>query len=99
MVCGMTTATLTESLTIAALDDGAAAQPAASLASTVATPGRDRGLSTARAVQRTSERRRAQAEKARVVYGVLLLPIGAAALIGVVLLSLTLISYFTHLPA
>jgi len=66
---------------------------------TTATSYRSRAVSTAVAVQRTTDRRRAQAEKARVVYSAILLPIGAAALIGLVLLSLTLISYFTHLPS
>ena len=65
---------------------------------TTAVPYRGR-VSTAVAVQRTTDRRRAQAARARVVYSAILLPIGTAALIGLVLLSLTLISYFTHLPS
>jgi hypothetical protein len=66
---------------------------------TIAAPYRGRAVSTAVAVQRTTDRRHAQAARARVVYRAILLPIGTAALIGLVLLSLTLISYFTHLPS
>jgi hypothetical protein len=94
----MTTIASTNTLAISLLDDDAVAAPAVAIAPASTSPTGARAVSTVVAVQRTNQRRHVQAARARRVNTMVFVPIGAAALIGLVYLSMMLISYFSQLP-